>query len=251
VTDTLFSQAEVTNEANMSIGEFDPNTDYVSQLVGEGKKYSDAQKLAFSALKKDEHIGHLHKEQAELRSELKARITVEDALKAARGTSPDNDTRQPSGSEGNQPSAISEEEVAKIVEGKLSAYAAERTKAENLAYVAAELRKSFGDDYKPKLIEITNALKVDNSFMDNLAATNPTAFLRMVGAGDTPTRRDTSTPARSTVNTGSFVQSGPREKKWSDFEKLRRESPTLYFQPKVQNELMDLVAKHGADFYKS
>lgn len=254
MTDTLFSQADATPEAITPIGEFDPNTDYTASLVGEQKKYSDNNKLAYSALKKDEFIEQLKQEQAALRQELKSRISVEDALKKVAETakSPSNESRQPVGNEQdpNKTSATPEETEA-LIERKLNQYAAQRTRAENVQEAQAGLRKSFGDKYVTKLDEISATLGVDRQFMDNLAATNPKVFLRTVGATETVTAKSDAAPVRSTVNTEQFVHVSNGEKKWSDYRKLQQDNPNLYWSPKVQNELMGLVAKHGEAYYKT
>ena len=41
--------------------EFDPNSNYVEQLVGEGKKFTDPNKLAFGKLQADQHIERIQR----------------------------------------------------------------------------------------------------------------------------------------------------------------------------------------------
>lgn len=228
-------------------------------LVGEGKKYKDNNSLAFAALKKDEHISTIERENAEARAELErlktelaTRGTVEDALKRLTPQTPPAQSNQDV--ETRTDDRINPEQVFDELYEKRRAKERDiERKQRNVDMVDHELEKAWGKDYSRKLNEVADELG-GKEFLLNLAAENPKAFLKMVGANvvSMPNRPvvDT-TPLTSRLNLTST--SNPNFKGHSYYQKIRRENPKDWNanSGKYQAEMEAAVAKHGAAFFEN
>src|SRR5689334_15076479 len=96
MTDSLFDTLN-------ALPEIDPAKDYTLELIGEGKKYKDAQAAARALLEKDNFIQRLQAENAEARKQLQQGSKIDEFLDKMKNVIPNPDaTTQPA----NQPSAV-------------------------------------------------------------------------------------------------------------------------------------------------
>lgn len=225
----------------------DPNADHYTTLVGEGKKYRDNSALAFAALKKDEHIRNLEREQEELRKELEKRLTMEDFVdKMKTSTSQAPQPRTPSNADQQIQServdnSIKPEDIAKLVDEKLQDRLRQNEEKENLLKVKQELMKHWGNDYQAKLKIAAQQLDVSEGFIDNLGKTHPDALLRLLEIRESKNSEYVAPPRSGNA---PVLNSDPKnlgERDWKYFEKLRKESPSTYFSRKVQSEIHRLA----------
>lgn len=227
---------------------FDLNKDYVSELVGEDKKYKDQQSLAFSKLKADEHIQKLETEMSELRKDLKARTTLEEltdqwAQMRQSDISVDDDNQDRRKDLDEQ---LTSQKIENIFSSKLTEYEKTKRLQDNADLVKNELRKTLGEDYSSKIEDELNRLGMSREEANKLAMEQPKAFLKMF----TPYRDDRSpfqTPPRSVVNI-PFSPSN-KERTMSYYNAIRDRDTNLYWTPKVQAQLHEDAQRLGERFF--
>lgn len=235
----IFGESPNTNDTTQNSG-----NDPFNQLVGEGKKFSDATALAEGKLESDRYIEQLKREQQELRDELAKRPSKEemlDIVKAAQNES------------GNTKPGLDEEAVKTLVNTQVKEMGeADRRKANSDKAISTMVEK-FGD----KAAEITAAkareLNVNVEYLKNMAETSPSLFLQTMGVTAEPQGRDTSNQhMEGSVNTENLQQgSAPSADSWSHYEKMRKENPSEYFSPRIQNEIFEKRKRLGEAFMNS
>jgi hypothetical protein len=238
----------------------DPTKDYFEELVGEGKKFKTPADLARAKAESDNFIERLKQETEGLRQELNTRLTMEEYLEKMTGTSAANQSQSPDPSattpagNGNG-NGLTESDLEALIEKKVSARDAERIQTSNVATVQEELRRHFGNDYVAKLRETTQALGLDESFMSNLAKTQPRAFLKLVGVqGGQQPQAQAQKPLDGlfappvTQQHSSFAPATPN-RNMNYYEAIRKKDPKTYWSASMQNQLHQDAQKLGEDFY--
>lgn len=187
------------SEQNLDQGQVQENNqantfavpDSLSELVGEGKKYSSVDKALESIAPAQDHIQRLESEMAEMRAKLDAQSSVEETLrKFAEQKAVDTPTSQP----------VDLNEVVNQVTQRLDANAQAEQRVANQKSVANKLAEQFGDMQKAKGMFEAKAKELGMSVqdMDNLAATSPQAVFQMFGTGAQSTSQRAT---QSSVNT--------------------------------------------------
>jgi len=222
------------------------NTDQVKleDLVGEGKKYRDVTELAKAKVHADAFIEQLKAEKAQVLEDLKTRTAVEDAIKKLQapnanggtGTQTEHTSVQTQSSE--QKANFTLEDVDKLLEQK------DRQKKvqANLNTVSDAILRYAGTPEKAKEFLTTRAgeLGVTVDKLSDVGKESPTALLKLLGLDKAGS--STIAPIEKTTNIvrvskdKTFDMNAPMTK--ADYDELRRENPSLYFSPKVQNKLM-------------
>lgn len=245
MTNPLFDQA---NE------QADPPIDNpLEVLVGEGKKYRDANALALAAIEKDRFIEQLKTENAQMRNSLKGEQKIDEfltKLQSQRASSEGNNQGHPSGepdmtNQNNTPKAITLDEVEEV----LSKRERENTARQNVNFVVAKVKEAFGANYQIVLGQKASELSMTPEELLEVAKSRPQAFLKLVEADKLVTRTGNPPPA-SSVNTNGLSQTQSNEKNYTYYEKLRKElGDAKFFAPKIQNELHKDALRLGAAFY--
>lgn len=243
--DTLFT--EIVNSDNYDHVDDTGDKDYVAQLVGDGKKFKDANALAKGKMQADLFVQKLLAEKRDLEARLTNTQSVEDLIKSLKNDPPSpnpGEVRRPNEVTGTNP-----EDIQRIVQETVAAREEEAKKTRNLSEVTETLKSQFGDNYVAALEERTKDLGVGKTFLDDLAKTNPKAFLKLVGV-ETKKEPPMSvfTPPNSRINTGATVQTVSGEKTYSYYEKIRKSDPATYRS--LQSEMFSQAARLGDDFYK-
>lgn len=218
--------------------------DPFSQLVGEGKKFSDANALAEGKLESDRYIEQLKREAQELRDELGKRPSKEEILDIVKATQEGRGDTKP---------GLDEEAVKNLVNSQVKEMGeAEKRAANNQKAVAAMVEK-FGDKAAEVTAEKARELNVSVEYLKNMAETSPALFLQTMGVTASQQGRDTSNQRmEGSRNTEQLQQgSAPSADKWSYYEDIRRNNPSEYFSPKVQNEIFEKRKRLGEAFMNS
>jgi predicted nucleic acid-binding Zn-ribbon protein len=155
----------------------------LSQLVGEGKKFSTAEELARGKLEADKHISQLENEMkmireqmAELESKKVKETTVSDLMETIKKANAKAE------SEGNQP--ISEEDLRKTVQDIMEGRLEEQTRAENRARANKAVLDKVGGDVeaaKAYVAERAKELNMSVESLQTLSEDSPSAFLKLIG----------------------------------------------------------------------
>lgn len=166
----------------------------VSELVGEGKKYSDINKALESIPHAQTHIQKLEAELAEVRAKLQASTSVEETLKQFKA-------QQEQGKPTSQPVGL--EDIAGLIESKLSEREKQSVASKNQTEVVSKLTEQFGDKGKAEeaFVKKAKELGVSVSHLDDLAKTSPKAIFALFGTGSKPSGKGSY---ESSVNSQAF-----------------------------------------------
>lgn len=221
---------------------------YVSKLVEtRGEQWSDPEVIAKGKLEADQHIENLERQLAEMREDLDARSKLEDIAKALEDKAGASSSPQPQASIETaeaKPDTTSEADIESLVEKTLLSREAATKAQANVAAVDKAMQDKYGDKASEVAQAKAKELGMTLERLGEIAAESPQAFLAMVGES---APKSFEAP-RSSVNTAGMA-SNVEERNFSYYQKMRRENPKLYYQPKTQNALMQDRVRLGSNFY--
>lgn len=235
--------------------EIDPNKDYRTEFVGEGKKYkTDAD--AFRALAHAQrHIpivetkaDQLREDYLKLKAELDSKATLEalvDKIDKAR-QQPTN-SEQPKANEGFQ--RPDPNELKSLVSQEVLAIETTRKQQENFDFVEAKLKERYGNNYPNVVKKQIDELGISDARLNTMARTEPKVLIKALGldAPITPDR-DFQAPVRSSQRSDNFAPTTNTKRTWSFYQKMRKDNPELYHSRQTNiNMERDAVAL-GAEF---
>ncbi len=233
----------------------DPNKDYSTELVGEGKKFKDIPALARSKVEGDFFVGKLQNENKELRDELQKRLTLEEVMTKLAQTKAESNKEVITPLEGNQPQALTKEQleafIAEKVGKSIQETRAEAEARQNFEHVKAELKKAWGLDFQGRLEAKASELGLGKEWLTQLAGQKPTAFLTLVGVSGTKPSGSNSafdiTP--SGVSAASIGDGNRGEKTQKYYNQLKLSDPNKYFSKSTQKEMYDQAMKLGEAYF--
>lgn len=169
-------------------------------------KYRDVQ-TAIEALRHSQEFipqlkeekERLAREASELRSEVERLRAIEDTVtKLTSGNALEKPAPQVA------PQTLNPEEVAKLVEKTLTQREVEVQRKTNLQSVVSTMQQSFGDKAEETFYQRAKELGLSVEAINNLAASSPTAALKLFGIGDTRTKQNLPSPTKPSVNADAF-----------------------------------------------
>jgi hypothetical protein len=241
--------------------EVDPNKKYYDELVGEDKKFKTNEDLAKAKAESDRFIQQLQGELAGIRQELSTRQTLEELMtKVGSQRVPENtpgNNQNPNGDDdGKNVKAFSEEDIARLVEDRLTKAERARVHNSNLETVKQTLMESFGSDYVTHLKAKAAELGVSEEYLNSMAKETPKAFLKLVEV-DATKRATPSAPGLFTPPSGANIRSTDQSKgfsptgipKMSYYENIKRTDPAKYWSAAVQNKMHKDAIALGEAFF--
>lgn len=126
----------------------------------------------------------------------------------------------------------------------------QQTKAEeqaqaNVRTVESKLQEAYGPDYSKVLKQKVSQLGLTEDFVNNLAKTHPQVLFKTLEL-DQRQGEGFQSPPSSTHRTDQF-QGGPK-RTWSYYEKMRKEDPTKYHDPKTKAQMTKDYQTLGNEF---
>lgn len=250
MTDNIFSPERVDNTPPAAL---DPTKSVFEQLVGEGKKFADAEVLAKSKLESDAFIETLKEEKRlqnedikRLSEELKGRARFEeiaDKLLSKQEKQPSNDPAQ-SGNERSDTKPFDPKEIDTLVVSKYQELRQREAEAANRKLVVDTLSEKYGSKYPDVLKDISRKLNLTDDTINSLAGRSPQAIIELVTKTVTPVN---VTPPANELRLSQRNDSS--EKKESYYEKLRKERPEEYHSPRIQQERMKQAKALGPAYF--
>lgn len=233
--------------------QIDPTKDYTQDLVGEDKKYKDLAALARSRLEADAHIARIEAENRELRQQRlrdeqyeQGRARMEELLQQfdQRQNQQSSNANTQVNDIANQKPQFDPNEVKSLINTEFQNLRTAERQSENFRSVQNKLNERYGDRASDVLSQQIQQLGVSVEYANDLAKNHPRAFERMFGL-DMPVNSNYENPLLSTNSIGNK----PKEKKtWSYYQKMRKENPKLYKDPKTQQEMAQSAAELGREF---
>lgn len=217
----------------------------LDQFVGEGKRYADASAVAKAIVHKDKHIDTLEGELAQLRAEIKQRITMEEFLDKA--TRPQNPPRNAAEQEPvvEVPSAnsLKQEDVLKLIEERESA----KARAQNALSVKEALVKQYGDDYVNVLTIKASDLGLTKADIKEMSETKPKALLTLLGSTKAGPSASVAPPTSSLNISAGTLKTGV--KNFAYYQDILKKDKSRFLSPEIQMEMNNEALKQGANFY--
>ena len=233
-------------DAPPAIETIDPAKDYLSEYVGEGKKFADAAALARAKAESDAFIKRILDEKRLLEEDLKTRTnyqefidqmkTVQKAPVAPNQETPPVQVTPPS----VEPDL--EKRVAEAIEKR----EADNTRTRNLIDVQQKLIETYGNDYANRVKSRAQELGIPVAWLNDAAAKSPQAFYAMIGLQKPQEPNTRQVP--SSVNTAAMMAPGSNTKNWAYYNNLRKTNPVQYNSKQVQAEMWEQAKKLGPDF---
>lgn len=244
----------------------DPSKDYLSELVGEDKKFKTPADLARGKYEADQFIARLEREQAELREELNRRLTAEDLLKKLEErnnpqqqgnvSTPDPTTSQgeqqsQQTANGGSSSQLTEEEIQKLLDSRLTQREKEQRAERNVQTAIAEMQSAWGENARVELHRKANQLGISPEQLEGYARQNPNVFLTLVGLKKEEPQRTVNNPVppQTSTNSGADNFTGNTTKNYAYYQKIRQTDRKKYLSKEIQNEMHREAIKQGEAFY--
>jgi hypothetical protein len=227
----------------------------LEDLVGDGKKFKSVEDLVRGKLEADRFIEQIKQENQELREDLATRARVEEVIgRLNPNTSSQKPTEEtPPNHEGNpsEGAASKPVDIDAAITAALEKRETANRQTSNVNEVKSTLSKVWGDGYASKLAEAAATLDMSKEDLNRLAANNPKLFYRAIGVDPNAARQEESlfTPPSSAINAEVSTSQGVVRNK-AYYDKMRRENPTEYFKPHIQNQRFQDAARLGDRFNK-
>lgn len=231
----------------------DDNTDFLAELVGDNKKFKDAQALAKGKLEADMYVKTLEQKLDEMRSDYEearkqnmAGARLEELITKLNSKQSDSDTNPPAKDDENTPQSIKPEDVEKIVLSKMEDAKRRDIEQNNLSIVSAKLQEEFGANHVAVLEQRRQMLGLGQDDVNALAKKSPVAFFRILGL-DQQRQDGFQSPPRSQIRNDSFSPNVPK-RTWSYYQDIKKKDRNLYYAPKTIAQMHRDHAELGRDF---
>jgi hypothetical protein len=283
---TILGQSLGGDDDNSPAGQNDPNPqsvdkqiegqEYLSQFVGEGKKYKSVEDLAKAYANADKFIETMkienkaaQHELEELRKKAEKAQEVDQIVAMLRGKqsadeeSDDGDTFTKEKSP-QQKTAPSEEEIAKVVARLMEQKENEKKTLEQKRQIEENQKKAWEilskseeeggygsiEAAKRAVREAIEANPARKEIINQLGSYDPETlapFLRTL----TPSKGKEYIPGDDSKLSISQPTSFDGQLTWSKAKRIKKENPRLYKSVKFQQQMHQAAAKLGDDFFKN
>lgn len=244
--------SELFNQNN----ENDAAANPVEALVGEGKKFASVEDMARGKLEADRYI---EEQNAKIEALSKTNEKLDELYKKiseSGGGTPQKENPEAgtnsAESVGGETKAPDTGDVEKLVEEMLERKERAQAAQSNMKTVRETLIGKYGDNAAAVVREKASELNMTTEEMDAVAASNPTAFFRLMG--ENTGSQSSSSMFNPTVNSDALnFNSDPKiEKGWSHFREMKKKNSAEFYSARVQNEINQLADKYGSDvFFKN
>lgn len=227
----------------------------VDDLVGEGKKYKTAEDALASIPHAQTHIASLERQLKEMRETYESKSSQEELLKqvleklsgqTSREEPADQSAVQSKGEAETPDIATLIKQTAAEELPRLFSDLTKKQKAEeNVARVTRELVERFGgaDEARKAMANKAKELGLSGEELRQLAAGSPTAVLAYFP------RSGDSRATQGSVNTSAMPSTDSSTRNYEYYDKLRKQDPKRYFDPKVQLQLQKDAQAMGEAFF--
>ena len=243
------TQSETTQQ------ETSPQESYLQKLVEtRGENWKDPEVLAKGKLEADAYIKNLEDQLANMREDLSkqdyaAQLLQQLETKASAPTNENplesnNNNNGGTNTEGNTNLAVSEDDLKSLVEKTLTERETQATVQQNISTVDAKLQEIYGTEARNVLVSKSQELGISVERMQDLAAESPSAFFALIGE-----KQQTFKPiTQGSVRTEAVGVKPNAERDFNYYQTMRRENRSLYYTPKIQQQMMEDRQRLGNKF---
>jgi C4-type Zn-finger protein len=242
-----------TTQPEQTQEETSPQGSFLSKLVeAKGENWKDPEVLAKGKIEADGYIQTLEGQLTQMREDLKKKEYQDEVLeqlqkKATESTAVNNGVpnNNNSNTEGeNTTRNLSEEDLKSLVEQTLNQREADAVTKTNLQRVDEELDKTFGTNAEEVVKKKAEELGMSMDRLSEIASESPNAFFTLIGEP-----KPTFNPmVNGSVRTEGVNMQVSTDRNWQYYQKLRRENPNQYYEPKMQQQLLQDRMRLGDNF---
>lgn len=239
-------------EDDNNSSKFDPNKNYLEELVGTDKKFKSAEDLAKGKAIADEYITTLERQKDELtrdflalREQRNSEATLKDLidrLDQQQHASRDNTNNS---NDVNNPPPIDLKQIEDLLSSKISERETARRQEENFNLVKAKLQERLGPNFASVLRQEIEGLGLDEETFNAMARTNPKVVLKTLGLDQQPQTENFQSPPRNNIRMNTDKA---QKRTYSYYENMRKENPKLYYDPKTTVQMHNDAIELGDAF---
>ena len=229
----------------------DPDKNYLTELVGDGKKFKTPEDLAKGKAIADQYIEILKKRQDEMRADyLKvrdenvSRAKLEDLmaqLEKKLTSSEDTQAKEV------KPDTFDPKQIESLVTTKLQEHEATRKETSNFNLVKGKLQERYGKNYKEALEKQIDELELTETEVNIMARRQPKALLRTLGLDKEPVSEQFQSPPRG-QRSNAFTPAGPKKRTWSYYQELKKTKPDVWFDRQTAIQMQQDAIELGEAF---
>lgn len=239
-------------DQNTTIPPLDQSKDYLTELVGEGKKFKTAADLARGKAEADATIASIIKEKDELRAdflrlreeanaqaklqELVDRLAQQPQIESKAPIAPDLDTK----------ASFDPAEIEDMFSKKIHEHELNKIADQNFQKVQNTLKDKLGTNFQATLQEKMNTLGLTKEDINSLARKSPEAFYNVLGLNNQP-QNEYMPPPRSGQRTDNFSPQAPK-RTWSYYQNMRKTDPAKYYSPETSVQKLRDAEDLGSAF---
>lgn len=228
----------------------DQQPDDRTEILNKWKDKS-AEELLNAKIESDLYIRTLEKQKDELRQDYiraqenaQASANLQDLIDRLNTQTPPQTPTPPLNENTAQ---YDPEEARKIARMEIAEAKLREQENANLSQVHNKLREKFGANTASLLREQANTLGLSDKDVNELAKKSPEAFFRMMGLQDQPRENNFMAPPRNGLRNDSFAPK-VQKRDWTFYQNLKKENPSLYWEPKTQYQMHQDSQKLGDAF---
>jgi len=238
----------------------DNTVDPFEVLTGPGGKFDRSKYESDEDLKKalaksvyhgDAYIDHMKQRQDELRTdylrlqeEYKAGPKLAEILEQRFGTQNQQQTST-NPSEPESP-VFDQAKLDEMINERIRQNKQLEREEENARTVEAKLIEHFGPNYQSSLKQTIDSMGLDKDFVNGLARKHPEVLFKTLGITGQRQQEGFQAPPASS-RTASPLGTEPKRTN-AYYQKLRKENPTLYRSPKIQDQMFKDALALGSAF---
>lgn len=248
----LFDSDKPTDKVEMfSDEDVASDKDYVNELVGEGKKFKDANSLAKSVAFKDSHILQIEKENAELRQKIQQSLSLEEFYDKVKGSAVKSAPPSHSNpAEDEMEESLSLEQIESLVEKRYQAHRNTEIQQANLAKAVSEAERRLGPNFRKLLRDRARELGESESDLTQLAMVKPAVFVELMAPKKAENVHFPSSP-HSDIDPAKMAQNPRGEvRNKSFYDKVRKEDKARYMSREVQAQMHKDAIALGEKFFQ-
>jgi hypothetical protein len=234
----------------------DPNKNYLTELVGEGKKFKSPEELAKGKAASDlyikqmeRRIDEMRQDYLKLREEHNAGPKLQELIdKLAQKQHASSENTLDANDVNNTAPVFDTKQIESLVSSKIQELETSKRQQENYRSVQEKLIERFGPNYKTHLKQHIDELGITDEFANNLALTAPKVFMKTIGLDQPQKREGFQAPPRSEERRDNFSPTAGHKRTWSYYQQMKKENPTLYYDPKTLVQITKDAVELGDAF---
>lgn len=232
--------------------QIDETRDYLTDLVGDGKKFKTTQDLAKGKAHSDAYIeiqnrrmDQLRQDYLQLKADYDARAKLEELLDKLPVQQSQARHEQPPVEVENKAPAFDLNQLDDLVSKRLTQARSDEKAQDNYQQVVDRLKGQYADRWQNVLKERTDELGLTPDEVNAMARRSPKLFFRSMGLEQQPNTENFQTPPRSDQR---FTPKGAQKRTWSYYQELKNKDRKAYLDPKMQTQMARDAVELGEEF---